>query len=473
MSYDLLKIVASASLGNVSTGADAVFPQWTGPDPIMVHVQGILCASLAASLLAAFLPMLCKQWLNRYALVDTRESIINRSRRRQRRLNGVHNWRFNIIVESVLLLLQAALLLLGCALAGYLFSTTKIIASIFIGFAAFGVLFYFFVVSAAGLSYDCPFQTPISQLTRSWIRWDNQNTRYIRRALKWLGRIFSQKKRSRLRSSSLNKFGAFDGRVFGDHIEVPMANQPHPLFNRDTDWMGYLFDSYCITWMLEMYTETDVIMAILRFIPEVVWHASIRTNPLERVYDTLVQCFDHSSGDPIVIPKLKAKAYLAAKAFLHLTIQRKYIGGECNADVFKSISDRHLPMGSQTNEGDSDLTSTLGIIDCVFGGSEPMDWQHFSFTATHHAWMGHILLYREWGILGDRQLASDDIKQFVCHSFRSEPSPGPPIIADCWFIISLILEIPLHVDDLSTVDKRHVDVRYSFRVLMLTLVFKL
>ena len=39
-------------------------PQWTGPPQTIVHVQAILLASLAASLLSAFLAMLGKQWLN-------------------------------------------------------------------------------------------------------------------------------------------------------------------------------------------------------------------------------------------------------------------------------------------------------------------------------------------------------------------------------------------------------------------------
>ena len=47
MSNDLLKIVASVSLGNIPTGTDATFPQWTGPDPTIVLVQPILYSSLA------------------------------------------------------------------------------------------------------------------------------------------------------------------------------------------------------------------------------------------------------------------------------------------------------------------------------------------------------------------------------------------------------------------------------------------
>jgi hypothetical protein len=67
MSYTLLKIIANVSLGNVPTGDDAAFPQWNGPDPTIVHVQAILYSSLAASLLAALIAILGKQWLNRYA----------------------------------------------------------------------------------------------------------------------------------------------------------------------------------------------------------------------------------------------------------------------------------------------------------------------------------------------------------------------------------------------------------------------
>jgi hypothetical protein len=452
MSYDLLKIIASASLGNVPTGANAAFPQWTGPDPTIVHVQAILYSSLAASLFSAFVAMLCMKWLGSYAQVETRGSIIDRGRHRQVKMKGIATWRFDLVMESIPLMLQASLLLLGYALSNYLFFIDKVVAGVVIGFMAFGLLFYFLIVSAATFSYNCPFQTPLSLIIRYLICFDNQHRRYLKRTARWFNRIFYNRKWMWLRPHRAYDWNAFD------HIEVPMVSQyaqPRPLFNRDTDWEGYVLDSNCIAWMFEMSRDMDAIMAILRFIPEVVWHTGIHTTPLERLYDTLVECIDRSSGHPKVFPKLKDKAYLAAKALLHLTIQRKWIGDEYDAYAFKSISMRHLLMGPQSYEGDSDLTSTLGIIDCVFGGFAPMDWQHFSFTPTHHAWMGHILLYSAWDILGRcRQPLPDDIKQFILHSFRSEPPPPTSVIADCLFVISLILEIPLHVDDLAIADKR-------------------
>ena len=130
MIYQLLTITASVSLGNTPTGEDAAIPQWTGPDPTVVHVEAILYSSLAASLLAAFVAMLGKQWLNRYAQVEMRGSVINHSRHRQRKMNGMVTWHFDFVMECLPLMLQAALLLLGYALSNYLFFINKAIAGV-------------------------------------------------------------------------------------------------------------------------------------------------------------------------------------------------------------------------------------------------------------------------------------------------------------------------------------------------------
>jgi len=147
---------------------------------------------------------------------------------------------------------------------------------------------------------------------------------------------------------------------------VAGSDQPSPLFNKETDWAGFALDSNCIAWMFEISMDSDVIMAIMRFIPEVVWHVEIKTTPLERLYDTVLECFDRSSGRPVVIPRL------SAKALLHLAVQRKCIGDESDKAMFKSICSRHPVMGSKHYEGDSDLEATLGIIDRVFGDFEPV-----------------------------------------------------------------------------------------------------
>ena len=119
---------------------------WTGPPRTIVQVQAILFASLAASLFSAFLAMLGKQWLNRYASVDMRGSAIERSQNRQRKLNGIDSWYFDHVMESLPLMLQAALLLLGCALSRYLWEINTTVASVVLGVTSIGVLLYLFII---------------------------------------------------------------------------------------------------------------------------------------------------------------------------------------------------------------------------------------------------------------------------------------------------------------------------------------
>ena len=100
---------------------------------MIVQVQAILFASLAASLLSALLAMLGKQWLNRYESVDMRGSAIKRSQNRQRKLDGINDWYFDRVMESLPLMLQAALLLLGCALSRYLWEINTTVALVVLG----------------------------------------------------------------------------------------------------------------------------------------------------------------------------------------------------------------------------------------------------------------------------------------------------------------------------------------------------
>ena len=131
-----------------------------------VQVQQILYASLAASLLSAFLAMLGKQWLNRYASIDMRGSAIERNQNRQRKLDGIIAWYFEHVLECLPLMLQIALLLLGCALSLYLWEINTAVASVVVGVTSFGMLFYLFIIAAGVTSDGCPYQTPWANIIR-------------------------------------------------------------------------------------------------------------------------------------------------------------------------------------------------------------------------------------------------------------------------------------------------------------------
>jgi hypothetical protein len=84
-------------------------------------------------------------------------------------------------MESLPLMLQAALRLLGYALSNYLFTINNVVAGGVVGVTAFGVLFYLLICSAVTLSYNRPSQFPVSFAIRSMVRSDDEHRKYPRR----------------------------------------------------------------------------------------------------------------------------------------------------------------------------------------------------------------------------------------------------------------------------------------------------
>lgn len=126
----------------------------------------MLYASLATSLFSAFLAMLGKQWLSRYSSIDVRGTAIERSRERQRKLDGMITWYFDLVMESLPLMLQVSLLLLGCAMSQYLWGINLTVACVVLGFTVLGVAFYAFIIIAGAASVSCPYQTPAAHRLR-------------------------------------------------------------------------------------------------------------------------------------------------------------------------------------------------------------------------------------------------------------------------------------------------------------------
>ena len=460
LNYAVLMFMANSTLGKIPTNLGVDPTGWAGPDPTTVHVQAALYSSLATSLLAAFVAMLGKQWLKRYSRAESRGSPIEHSRDRQRKMNGMTTWHFDLVMECLPLMLQAALLLFGYGLSNYLFTIDKTVAAVVVSFSGLGLLFYFLVVSAATLSYNCPFQTPLSLALRYLLQFNDKYRNYLEEAWSRFRHTFYRGNRRGPMLGGLSCFGrphALQGNP-GHHVQLAVVgpfDQLPPLVAGETGWGDYVLDSDCITWLFQKSRDVEAIMAIMKLIPEIVWHASIGTTPLERLYHIVLGCFDRSSEPPVVIPKLREKAYLSAKALVHLAVQRK--GVESERDVFQSISRKHTIIGSRHYDADSDLESTLGMIDRVFkdGDPRPMRWEKFSFTVPHHIWMGYILRCHTWRALRNHEPLPGEAEQFVLHSLGPVPPPPAPIVAECLHIISLVLGLPLQNYD-QVIDEKSV-----------------
>ena len=423
---------------------------WTGPDSTIVHVQAVLFSSLAISLLAAFIAMLSKQWLSCYS--ESYGSHNNRGRYQYRGINGVTAWHLDLIMECLPLLLQAALFLFSYALSIYLFTINNAVAAVTIGFTSFGLLFYFLIVFAGTLSYNCPFQTPLSRTLRFLFRLENDDKNYLGQAWSWLKRVFS-------------------GRCFG------RPHRPGKSGVSSRPWQssscGDFESSAGRTAQGNNVLEAEYIARLSHMSrsAEIVWPIGIsQATLLEQLYDTILEYFDFSSNPPVLIPTFRDRVYLTAKALIHLAVQRNDVDSERN--VFQSISMKHRLIGSRHYNMDSDLESTLGMVDRVLKDEDLplMHWEQFSFTAPHHTWMAYIFRCHAWRTLRNNNPLPGDVEQFVLHSLRPVPPPPAPIVVECLHIIGLVLGTTLQDYDQQAIDERSVRRRRAPRCKLIRFV---
>ena len=457
----LLEMLLNATTGTLPANFAASIPQWTGPDPVVVQVQCILYATLFATLLAAFLAMLGKQWLSRYKENETRGSAADRSRLRERKLTGIETWKFHLVMESLPLILQGALLLFGFALSRYLWGVNSSVSTIVITFTGFGFLFYSVIVTASVFSFNCPFQTPLSLFLRFVVKLATPHMRNLRKALG----STQQHPQPRTELTQINPPVSIITVDRGHDLRasitalasmtpnaIQLLPQPvTPLFAQEKDFEGDRLDARCINRLFEMSTDFDVIISNMDFIPEIVWHSGIKDVPRKRIYDILMDCFDFSGTNPVVLPKSRDVAYLSARAFVHIELQRRCITPyeEYKRDSWKALCANHHPLSPAPHRSDPDLQAVLFMVDMTLGHDNVFAWAESEMTPSHRAWTSHVLLYHT----SHEEQVPEIVLDFVENSISIEP-PSNTVIADCFFIIGLMIGVSFHTNDIPVKDKR-------------------
>ena len=452
---------------------DSLFPDvdpaaavWTGPPPEIVTVQSLLYASVATSLFAAFLAMLGKQWVNRY-LRNRGGSAADKSRDRQRKLDGLQKWRFHLAIEGLPVMLQLALLLLWCALSQYLWAISRTVAGVIIAVAVLGVSLYVFLTLAATLHYDCPYQTPPSTLIRTAVKYLTRNDTAFARSLrslitsfpsiKRLGRIlFLGNLRPGVRSAPRSFRSAS---ALGEETEhVPLAivvTPPAQVFKEiSVDWEVCKADVRCIFWVLESTTDMDVIFSTVRFAADTVWYPEIaRVLSPHILADLLFDCL----LDGHVIPGKSEHASSVGMALV--SVLSAQLGMEPENEDLKGLCE-HLV--SQVRWGHSSeptfllVVQVLTLIASVPTQDEPfMAWRHFHISPSHLStahklWLSRVLLQTVWrwrraqgptGILYSYGMAP------MCRTFAADGEQMPDILKTNLFLIlaiSLGLQIDIH-----------------------------
>ena len=459
MNNTLLEMLLNATTGSLPSSPPAPVPRWTGPDPAIVQVQCILYATLSATLLASFLAMLGKQWLNRYRQSETHGSIADRSRVREGKLDGIETWKFHLVMESLPLILQCALVLLGFALSRYLWGVNRSVSSVVIGFTSFGLLFYLLIIAASIFSFDCPFQTPFSLTVRFTIDLAITYWRTFRQTFGPKGEfpqpvLPGAQQNLPFSTNTVGRVHEPEPDITALTYAMPATVQPWsvaPLFIQEPETEEDRLDARCITRMLVMSTDPDVVASIMDFIPEIIWHNRIKDVPLKRIYNILIDCFNFSGPGPVVIPVLRNVAYLSARAFVHIALQRRCITQfeEHKNDSWKALCANHPRLSLTDYATDSDLMAVLFMVDMTLGHDIMFPWERVKMTQLHHVWMSHVFLYHAWH---EGQL-SEVVMAFVDGSI-AWGLPSDIVTTDCLFMIGLTIGAPFHVSDITVQDKR-------------------
>ena len=415
--------VLSMLLNNTSGASSRLPPPtWSGPDPSIVQVQTILFGSLASALFAALLASLGKQWLNFYV----EGSFIDRNRHRELKMRGMITWRFKFIMECLPLIIHTSLLLLGYALAQYLWGLSHTVSSAITGFTASGVALYIFIIFAGTFSKTCPFQTPISVVIRE------TRERYREDVTEAFKGILTFFKTAQPQAGLVIHRGQ-------------TTTPPNPPDADDQDDRARVRSELsCISTMFKMSKAPDSVTAIMAYIPEIVWDGRVKSVPLLQVYRTLRESL-RRSADGGIFPRqgVRDQAFWSAKALLHLYLQRRCIHrADTNLlNQVKLADHQNNLLGRHGFDKDFDLASTFYLVDSTFAnstsGNQPeIPWSGLQLSESHHCWLSHILRYRAWDILSARKTLTEDVRGFVRESLGRQ-LPGR-VIANCLSIVSMV-----------------------------------
>ena len=338
-------------------------------------------ASLLISLLAAFIAMLGKQWLNRY-LRNSGGSMIERCGDRQRKCDGLKRWPLHFFIESLPLMLQVALLLLACGLCRHMWAINTSVGYTLIGLTSLGVIFFIGIVIAGMSSYACPFQTPVSTALRG----TQKRIRCgVKRAFSHIQQSWNRRVRPLLRRPSLSTTSSLGG------IEIqetkPWLKPEDFRIIRTTN----ANDTRCVSWVIRNITDPEVLEAAVRLAGTIRWFDEPDVDvPYDSIVSTFEACFDPSGK---LYPGSRDRAYYCGRAIV-------WIHGfaRCRSEEFA----RTFPFSSAKHDEaglDPDLGHILRVNDDYWSDDGRVVWllrtdpEH---TPSHTQWVSDALLHYSW-----------------------------------------------------------------------------
>ena len=466
-----MRILIHTMNNSLFPDADPASTTWTGPPPGIITVQSLLYISLTTSLFAAFLAMLGKQWVNQY-LRNRGGSAADKSHDRQWKLDGFETWHFHLAIESLPVMLQLALLLLGCDLSKYLWTISRTVAGVIVAVTIFGVSSYIFLTLAATLYYNCPYQTPPSILTRTIIRYlklsDAVFPRLLRSITAPLPSIklsLGQTPRS-LRIGirrALHGLGCIPGvQEETEHIllAVVTSSSPGRIFeDAFVDWDVFKADIRCISWVLSSTMDADVIYYTIRFAVDIIWYPEIAGVLSPHVLADLF--FDCLLDKKLVPGKLEHASSigmaLASVLSTQLTVE---LENRALRELCGSIRDRVDWKPSSEPKFTLVLNTLLSVTD-IPAPLSPLDSANLGLfqdtpdnpSATQNLWLSRIVLQTLWRwrcVQEPTTVLGLYVMEPVCSGFTADNDQILTTFKkDCFLAMAICLGLRIDIRDSS------------------------
>jgi len=449
-----------------ANGTDPLAPVLNTPISI-IRAQSILFASLSLTLFVAFISVLGKQWILYYTRVKTWGNIADRGKERQDKLLGLQKWGFHMVMGSLPVMLQFALLLFGIALSVYLWGLDVSVAEVVLVVTSFGFAFYVCITVAATFRRDCPFQTPLSLLLPEVLPWAKVLMVPFRSRRWWKRRITSFLlliERLTGQAHLTNSFGRVS-KIFARGTtpppppdgDTPKTDYPMTLSNRAFWRDRPLFTSPISkdvaasagSWLLENSTDFSVAAAVAATFSEFQWpshHPSFTT--LIRLRDVYMECFK-VSGKSKKSTRLRALQSASAYYVLYHTqlIWSTWKSLEAGAEIEELPSDLPPDLFLQhTDEwnGDDVFECLLHIKD----RSELVESARFLSYVAPYWFCGDAdptIRFRP-----SRLQTLTELIEVLKESRELTPATA----TDCILCAGAAMDFPLHPEDLVRVDKR-------------------
>ena len=466
-----MKVLIHAANDSLYTDADPDSVTWTGPPPEIVTTQSLLYASLATSLFAAFLAMLGKQWVTWY-LRNRGGSAADKSRDRQRKLDGLESWYFHIVIESLPVMLQLALLLLSCALSRHLWSINRTVAGVAVTATLLGATIYTCFTLAAILFHNCPYQTPASFIIRFLVSQTIHKPPLV--GLVTASRRFMKEPRRllrRFRSGLRSVTRGLGCNALRGTPTIPFTNvtSPIPIFldtSLDLESLGS--DLRCVAWVLYSTTDDDVIFSTVKFAADQTLYPEIAGILSSHVLTDLF--FECLLDRRVVLGRAEQASLVGMTLASTLSIQ---LIAKPDSEDLNQLCQRIVYNIDSSSSSDAMFQLVVSVLEFI-APPQVMDREHFGegintppkhWPVTFRLWLGRIILQTAW-----RWRRLQDCPTIIdlywisktCKSLVVEGDQIPTVFKTVWVLtLAICLGVTTDIRDLYPPNNEYVTSAFS------------